>query len=200
MKRVLRHPERRSRAAEIAYAAVAAATLVGGKYVLSAIPNVEIVTLLCAVYGYVLGFTGLISVYVFVVAESFLYGFGTWVVSYFVHWPAVCATFMLLSYIKKPSRVLFTAAAVLLTFLFGVFSSLVDVGLASGNFDNFLGRFTVYYARGAYFYLAQILTNLILFPIAFVPLTKAVARVTRRPSGRYPRIRGADDLTESKNR
>ena len=142
---------------------MAAATLVGGKFVLSAIPNVEIVTLLCAVYGYVLGVTGLIAVYVFVVTETLIYGFGTWVISY------------------KPNRILYTAVAVVLTVAFGVFSSLVDVGLASGYFENFGERFAVYYVRGIYFYIAQTVTNLVVFPTLFVPISKAVARVTRRP-------------------
>lgn len=160
---------------------MAAATLVGGKFVLSAIPNVEIVTLLCAVYGYVLGVTGLIAVYVFVVTETLIYGFGTWVISYFVHWPLVCAAFILLSLFTKPNRILYTVVAVVLTVAFGVFSSLVDVGLASGYFENFGERFAVYYVRGIYFYIAQTVTNFVVFPTLFVPISKAVARVTRRP-------------------
>ncbi len=170
---------------------MAAATLVGGKFVLSAIPNVEIVTLLCAVYGYVLGVTGLIAVYVFVVTETLIYGFGTWVISYFVHWPLVCVAFILLSLFTKPNRILYTAVAVVLTVAFGVFSSLVDVGLASGYFENFAERFAVYYVRGIYFYIAQIVTNLVVFPTLFVPISKAVARVTRRPYDRYSSGRAA---------
>lgn len=178
-------PKRRFKATEIAYAAMAAATLVGGKFVLSAIPNVEIATLLCAVYGYVLGLTGLIAVYVFVVTETFIYGFGTWVISYFVHWPLVCAAFMLLALFTKPNRILYTAVAVVMTIAFGVFSSLVDVGLASGYFENFAARFAVYYMRGIYFYIAQVVTNIVLFPTLFLPVAKAVARVTRKPLGKY---------------
>ena len=56
----------RTRALKIALIAVMAATLEGGKLALAAIPNVEIVTLLCAVYGYVFGGAGIIATYVFV--------------------------------------------------------------------------------------------------------------------------------------
>ena len=66
----------RDRALKLALIAIMAATLEGGKLALSFIPNVEIVTLLCAVYGYVFGFYGIIATYIFVGIETLIWEIG----------------------------------------------------------------------------------------------------------------------------
>ena len=157
-------------ARSIAVTGLAAATLTAGKFVLSAVPNVEIVTLLCAVYGFVLGLPGILAVYVFVTCETLIYGFGTWVISYYIHWPSVAFAFFFLSKFIRPSRLIPTALAVVMTIWFGVLTSLTDVGLFSGFWDDFGARFAIYYARGAVFYVIQTVCNAIVFPLLFKPL------------------------------
>lgn len=146
---------------------IAAATVECGKLALSFLPNVEVVTLLLALYGYVFGWLGVLSAVVFVCIEPLIYGINTWVITYFIYWPLVAFIFMLLGRAKIKNRWIFTAAAVILTVFFGVLSSLVDIGLLSGFFDNFLYRFAVYYARGIAFYIVQIACNAVLFPLLF---------------------------------
>lgn len=163
----------------VAVTAVAAATLTAGKFVLSAIPNVEIVTLLCAVYGFVLGVQGVLATVIFVACETLIYGVGTWVISYAVHWPSVALVFWLLSRFIKPSRIVPTAVAVVMTVWFGVLTSLVDVGLFSGYTEDFGRRFAVYYARGAVFYAIQTACNAIAFPLLFKPMSELLARLLR---------------------
>ena len=164
----------------VAYTALAAASLTAGKFVLSAIPNVEIVTLLCAVYGFTLGAQGVLATCIFVACETLIYGIGAWVVTYAIHWPAVALVFCLLSRFIKPSRVIPAIVAVVMTAAFGVLSSLVDVGLFSGFWDNFWQRFAIYYARGAVFYITQIVCNAIVFPLLFKPLATFVERASFR--------------------
>ena len=156
-----------SGAKAIALVGITAATLECAKLALSALPNIEVVTLLVALYGYVFGWYGLLSAVVFVSIEPLIYGFGTWVVSYYIYWPLLALTFMLLGKIKIKNRWLLTAAALAMTFFFGVLTSLVDVGLLSGNFDNFFYRFGIYYARGAIFYTIQLICNAVIFPLLF---------------------------------
>ena len=151
-----------------------AATLEGGKLALSFIPNVEIVTLLCAVYGYVFGFYGIIATYIFVGIETWIWGVNTWVVTYLIHWGCVTFVFMLLGKFKIRSRLIATATAVTLTVAFGVLSSLVDTGLLTGFFDNFWKRFAIIYTRGVVFYVTQIVCNLLLFLIVFKPLVRRI--------------------------
>ena len=172
-------PRRKSAAKSIALVGIMAATLECGKLVLAMVPNVEVVTLLLALYGYVFGYLGIAAAFVFVSIEPLIYGFGTWVVSYYIYWPLVATVFWLLSKIGVKNRFVLTGVAVILTFLFGVITSLIDIGLLSGYFDNFWYRFGVYYARGAVFYAVQILCNAALFPLLFKFLAEKLERVKK---------------------
>ena len=159
--------KRTSLARRIALVGIMAATIECGKLALSFLPNVEVVTILTALYGYTFGYLGIIASVVFVCIEPLIYGFNLWVVSYFLYWPFVAFVFMLLARARIRSRWIATLAAVILTAWFGVLTSLVEVGLLSGFFENFFYRFGIYYMRGIVFYAVQITTNAVLFPLLF---------------------------------
>lgn len=165
---------------QIALTALAAATIEAVKFALNAVPNVEGVTLLCAVYGYCLGAGGVVAALVFCGIETAIFGVGPWVISYFIHWPAVALVFMLSARLKVKNRWIITLIAAVMTTLFGVQTSLVDTGLFSGFFDRFWYRFSIIYARGALFYIVQIVCNLIVFPLLFPPLTKVLIPAARK--------------------
>ena len=156
-----------SGARAVALVGITAATVECAKLALAALPNIEIVTFLIGLYGYVFGWYGVLTAFVFVSIEPLIYGFGTWIVSYYIYWPLVALVFMILGRIKIKNRWLITAVALVLTLFFGILTSLVDVGLLSGNFDNFFYRFGMYYARGIGFYAIQLACNAVLFPLAF---------------------------------
>lgn len=158
-------------AKKIALVGIAAATIECGKLALAFLPNIEVVTLLCALYGYVFGIYGVIASLVFVCIEPLIWGVNTWIVLYFVYWPLVALIFWLFGKIKLRNRWLITASAVVLTVIFGFLSALIDVGLFSGYFDRFWYRFGIYYLRGIPFYIAQIATNAVLFPLLFITLS-----------------------------
>ena len=166
-----------SSAKALALVGISAATVECGKLVLTALPNVEVVTLLLALYGYVFGALGLLSALVFVCIEPVIWGVGPWFATYIVYWPLVTLVFWLLRRLGVKNRWIVTGAAVLLTVFFGVFSSLVDVGLFTGFFDNFFERFIVYYARGMVFYAVQIVSNAVLFPLLFGFLSAKLERI-----------------------
>ena len=165
---------------KIALVAIMAATLECGKLALSFLPNVEVVTLLTALYGYSFGYLGILASVVFVCIEPLIYGFGTWTVTYFLYWPLVAAVFMVLGLVRVRSRWVSTGAAVMLTVWFGVLSSLVDIGLLSGNFDRFFYRFSIYYSGGFLFYTIQIATNAVLFPLLFNFLRDRLIKIRSR--------------------
>lgn len=168
----------------ICISAMYAGLLVGGKAALTAIPNVEIVTLLIALCAYCWGLgVALPAVGAFIVVETMFYGFNTWVISYIIHWNAVAVAFWLISVVKIKNNalkaILATVLAAVVTALFGVVTSLVDtlIGFVpkKGFFvvwDNFFVRFGAVYARGIAFYVTQIVCNIALFAAAFVPLNK----------------------------
>lgn len=169
----------------IALAGVYAALLTGGKEALAAIPNVEVVTLLCALGGYALGAVALAPIAAFVTVEGAIYGFGSWIISYYVHWPLVCAAFMLIRIFVSPQRrvllrVVPTAAALVLTFGFSALTAVVDVGILGGAGMSFFERFAIYYARGIPFYVAQLVTNAVLFPLIFPILAKVLIKAKTR--------------------
>ena len=162
---------RGSAAKKIALVGISAATVECAKLALAALPNVEVVTLLTALYGYTFGWLGVCASIVFVCIEPLIWGVNTWVVLYFIYWPLLALVFMLLGKLKIKNRLALTSVAVILTVFFGILSSLIDVGLFSGYFDNFLYRFSVYYLRGLPFYIAQVVTNAIAFPTLFIFLS-----------------------------
>ena len=154
-----------------------AATIECAKLALAAIPNVEAVSLLIALYSYVFGFIGVLSALVFVCIEPLVWGMGTWVISYFIYWPALALVFFLLGKIGFKNRYLITFTVTLMTFLFGILTSFVDIGLFSGSFDNFFYRFGIYYARGVVFYVVHIVSNTIIFITLFPPLLKLLNKI-----------------------
>lgn len=168
----------------IALVGIMAATLECAKLALASLPNIEAVTLLTAVYGYVFGPLGIAATLVFVAIEPLIWGFGTWFISYLIYWPLVATVFTLIRLLKIKNKILLvsiaTVSAILLTAFFGVLTSLVDIGLFSGSYDRFFYRFSIYYMRGVSFYLTQIITNALVFPIIFLPLTSALGRLKSR--------------------
>lgn len=165
-------------AKKIALVGIAAATIECAKLALAFLPNVEVVTLLCALYGYVFGWLGVLAALVFVCVEPLIWGVNTWLVLYFIYWPLVAFVFMLLGKAKVKNRWIITLTAVLLTVIFGLLSALIDVGLFSGYFDNFFYRFSVYYLRGLPFYLAQIATNAVVFPLLFLFISQKLQKLS----------------------
>ena len=157
-----------------------AAILECGKLVLAALPNIEIVTLLCALFGYAFGGAGVVATFVFIAIEPIIYGFGTWIISYCLYWPLVAIIFMLLGRANVKKRVILTLIAVLLTVWFGILSSLVDTGLFSGYFNNFFSRFAIIYLRGISFYITQMICNAILFPLLFRKLSELLVNLKNR--------------------
>ncbi len=161
-------PSKRQRASRrVVLVGIMAATVECGKLALAFVPNVEIVTLFLALFSYAFGGLGLAAALIFVCIEPLIWGFGTWVVSYFIYWPLVSIVFFVLGRIKLKNRLAVTLIVAVLTFLFGVLSSLIDIGLLSGFFENFFERFLVYYARGLVFYVVHIVSNIIMFFFLF---------------------------------
>ena len=167
-------------AKKIALVAVMTATIEGVKLALTALPNVEAVTLLCAAYGYIFGPLGLLATSLFVVIETFIYPIHTWVIYYMIHWNAVCFVFWMLGRANVKNRFLLTAVAVLQTAFFGVETTFIDTLVLSGSAGSFWTKFSAMYVRGIMFYVVQVVCNLILFPITFIPFTKFLKKTKEK--------------------
>ena len=168
-------------AALIAVSAMFAALLVGGKQALAILPNIEVVTLLIALCAYVWGPVVVFpAVNVFIMVDTAIWGVNTWIISYFIHWNTVALCFWLLGKVRFKNKgveiTITTLTVAVLTTLFGVLTSVVDtlVGFTGMgfflDFDDFFARFALMYVRGGNYYVTQILCNIVLFAVGFVPL------------------------------
>ncbi len=168
-----------SAAKRVALVGIMAASLTVSKLVLSFIPNVEVVTLLSALYGFSFGHLGIMASFIFVVVETLIYGINIWVVEYLLYWPLVALVFAVFAKIGAKSKCLFTFTAILLTFWFGIMTATVDQLYFGGVTDTLFSRIFVYYLRGLPFYIAQIATNAVLFPLVFEPLKDRIKIITK---------------------
>ena len=167
-------------AKKIALIGAMAAAIEVGKLALMALPNVEVVTLLVGVFGYVFGFPAVLATSLFVVLETLLWGFGSWAIGYIIYWNILCILYCILGLKKIENKIVITLCALIMTTLFGVLTSLIEIGLFSGTFNDFGYRFAIYYSRGASFYITQIVCNAVLFPFAFAPLKKILFKMNRK--------------------
>ena len=116
----------------IATVGVMAATLECGKLVLSFLPNIEVVSILTALYGFVFGWAGVLASFIFVMIEPLIWGFGPWFITYLIYWPTLAFVFMCLGRRKIESRWVILAIIFGLTVGFGILSSIIDVALYIG--------------------------------------------------------------------
>ena len=168
-----------SAAKKLALVGVMAATVECGKLALSFLPNIEVVTLLLALYGYVFGWHGVVAAAVFVCIEPLICGFGSWIITYVLYWPAVAAVFMVLGRIGLKNRWILTLSAVGMTLVFGLLSSVIDAAFYFGINENYFSNLGLYYLRGIVFYAVQIACNAALFSTVFLYLSNKLSCVKR---------------------
>lgn len=178
---------------DIVITAVLTAILTGGKLALLLITNVEIVTVLILVYAYVFGKKiSLASTFIFVTIEPMLYGFNSWVISYYIYWPMLAVSGLMLAKLVKRFHgknnenfynlalvFSYTATAIICTAAFGVITSLVDALIGSAKTDYAVRYlFPIIYLRGVGFYLTQIISNAVIVAVCFLPLQELLQRLT----------------------
>ena len=166
-------------ARQVALVGIMAATIECGKLVLSFLPNIEVATLLCALYGYAFGIGGVIAAAVFVCIEPLIYGFGSWMVTYFLFWPLVAFIFMLLGKKEVKSRAIFTLIAVGLSIFFGMLSSVIDAAFFLGINEHYPKNLLLYYIRGLGFDIVHIVSNFAIFITLFPFLLDKLDRIKK---------------------
>jgi len=150
------------------------AIVTGGKLALSVIPNVEIVTLLFMIYTLSLGFRRsiLISI-VFVTTETFLYGFSTWILGYYILWPLLIFATANISK-KFNSEYIYATIAGIFGLTFGIYFSIVEsffYGWAYG---------LTYWVRGIPWDIVHGTTNYIITLTLIKPLTSILTNQMKR--------------------
>lgn len=152
---------------ELVLLSLLGAILVIIKEALSSIPNVELVSLFIFVYAVHFKWKSLYPVYIFVVMEGVLYGFGTWWFGYLYVWLFLAVIPITLNALHVKISSLVCALSLLIYgiafgFLFAVEYALID-GINAGY---------AYWISGVYFDLIHAVSNMISGFILFKPLDK----------------------------
>ncbi len=106
---------------EIVLYALLASLLLVVQVALAFLPNIELVSLLLIVYTRVLGKKAFIPLYVFVLAEGLIYGFGIWWINYLYLWAIL--VFLVLVFRKIESVWFWTILSCIYGLCFGTLSS-----------------------------------------------------------------------------
>ena len=159
-------------AKDLTFIGLAAASLTVVKLALSYIANVELVTLLVVFYTLKLGAKRtIVSVNVFILCETFIYGFGFWVISYFIHWNTLVVMIYLVSRKGEKKSIVYALFCLLLTFLFGVQTSAIEVLFLSGSAD-FFGAVLFRYIMGLSFFAVHMASAFLSVLFILPPLLK----------------------------
>jgi hypothetical protein len=159
--------------------AVLSASLTAGKLVLSSVPNVEIVTFLIIAYTTLFGMKrAMMTVMVFVTTEILIYGFGTWLLGYYLMWPSLV---LITAFLHKFMDSEYQWA--IISGLYGLGFGLVFAAVESLFYGINYG--IAYWVRGIPFDLIHGASNFIVMLLLYKPITRQVAKVKQRF---YPEI------------
>lgn len=162
----------------IALVAVMSATLVGGKFALSFVPNIEIVTTLLVVYAYVFGWDAAAAALVFCTCDILLYPPSIDVIlSYYIYWPLLALSACSLRRAGVQADAPYLVLALGFTAAFGVLTTFMShllLGLP----------FAATYVAGLVFYALHLVGTLVMMLAAFKPLTKVLMQLNDKYTAR----------------
>ena len=136
---------------------------------MSSLPNIEPVSLLVMIFAVVFGWKALYPVYIYVVLDIFLFGFGTWNINYLYIWAVLAAAAIMMRRVQHPLAWAILSGAYGL--LFGLLCAPVDV---------FIGGFAyaaAKWASGIPFDVTHCVGNFVIALLLFVPLRKLMEKL-----------------------
>ncbi len=162
----------------ISVLAIMVALLVVGKLALTMIPNVEVVSILCAIFSFAFGFICVIPTTLFCLILGIYWGFNVWVIAYLLHFNLLCVVFALLGKKKIDNPIIVALIAAVLTFGFGVLDGVLVTVLL--GFETFIQRFLAYYLNGVVFVVIHIVSNFVIFLTVFKPLSMLITNLKEK--------------------
>ena len=164
--------------------AVMAGLITALKFALSFLPNVEVITLLIAVFSTVWGLKySLPATIVFCLVEMALYGVGSWLLLYIIYWPILAVIFYYALRNKKTPVAMGISVGIglVMTVAFGVLSACTDTLFVVGAVSkDMLGTYFVsYYLKGLWFDLIHVISVVISLLVLYIPLVKVCERIRK---------------------
>lgn len=168
----------------VAQVAVMAGLITALKLALSFLPNVEVITVLIAVFSTVWGIKySLPATLVFCTVEMAIYGIGSWVPLYFIYWPLLAVIFHFGLRGKKPpvAMGIGLAIGVVMTILFGVLSASMETLFVIGAVaPDMLGTYFVsYYIKGLWYYIIHLVSVVVSMLVLYIPLVKISEKIVK---------------------
>lgn len=149
---------------EVVLFGVLAALTFGLKVAMSALPNIEPVSLMVMLFAVTFGWKGLYPMYLYVVMEILFYGIHLWNINYLYVWTVLLVAARLLRNMQHPLG--WATVSGVFGLLFGALCGIVDV---------FIGGFGYAVAKwisGIPFDIAHCAGNFVIALILFCPLRK----------------------------
>ena len=134
------------------------------KMAMAGLPNIEPVSLLVMLYAVVFGRKCLYPIYVYVVMEILLYGFGTWNVMYLYIWPVLGLGAYHMRKVEHPLG--WAILSGIFGLLFGVLCMPVDMVMGG------IGYAAAKWISGIPFDIAHCIGNFVIALVLFVPMRK----------------------------
>ncbi|MBQ8428463.1 MAG: hypothetical protein IJX18_04345 [Clostridia bacterium] len=169
-------------AKEIAYIAVFCALLIGGQLLFSAVPGIEIVTLLLVCFSFTFGaLRGCVCAVAFSLLRQLVFGFfPTVLVLYLIYFTALCACFGALGSVWKGKEKSRLGWLVLIVCAGAVCFNLLDVLITSLWYGYAPKAAQAYFIASWSFTLPQVACNAVTVGLCFLPLTKALGAAKRK--------------------
>lgn len=138
------------------------AILVIAQVTLAVLPNIELVTLLCIIYTLFFRTKALAVIYVFVLVEGLLFGFGLWWINYLYVWTVLWGVVMLLS--RMQSMIGYATVAGLFGLFFGMLTAIPYLFIGGLNMA------LSYWVNGIAFDITHAIGNVIVTILLYKPL------------------------------
>ena len=139
------------------------------KYVMSALPNIEPVSLMIMVFAVVFGVKSLFPLYLYVMLEILFYGLGQWNVCYLYVWPILGFGALALRKMESP------LGWAMLSGVFGLF-----FGALCGIVDIFIGGWEYAVAKwisGIPFDISHCIGNFVIALLLFAPMRNLLEKL-----------------------
>lgn len=160
--------------------ALMAALLVAFQVALAMVPNVEVVTIIFIVLSLIFPLYWSVTLaFVFTILEMLIWGYGDWVLSYFIAWPfLVLMTYLMKNQLSNEKRIAVWSG--LYGFSFGIYSTLTHMMLYGWNAG------IAYYVSGVFpFDIIHGFANFTIALLLSKPLYQVILTLYQRMRGNY---------------
>lgn len=157
---------------QIALFGVLAALTFGAKVAMSALPNIEPVSLMVMLFAAVFGWKALYPVYLYVGMEILLYGINLWNINYLYIWTILAAAAIAMRRLRNP--IWWALLSGTFGMAFGLLCS--PVYMAIGGFDYGIR----WWLAGVAFDVPHAIGNFVIALVLFAPLRKLTEKLYNR--------------------